>query len=181
MCQRVTVIGAGRIGVDISLYLSESERATALAEAQQEFYRQWGVDPVSQQRGGLIRPLPAKSPRTVWLLQRSTATPGRGPGKTTGWISRINLQANGVRLLGGVDYRCIDDQGLHINYQGVPQLLPVDTIIICTGQQPCSTLAEQLRLAGEQRPVHILAGDGQNSQTDARLAIASATALALQI
>ena len=179
--QRVAVIGAGGIGVDIALYLSESERATALAEEQQQFYRQWGVDPLRQQRGGLIRPLPAKSPRTVWLLQRSTATPGRGPGKTTGWISRINLQANGVRLLGGVDYRCIDDQGLHINYQGVPQLLPVDTIIICTGQQPCSTLAEQLRLAGEQRPVHILAGDGQNSQTDARQAIASATALALQI
>ncbi|ARU95269.1 NADPH-dependent 2,4-dienoyl-CoA reductase [Tatumella citrea] len=177
--QRVAVIGAGGIGVDIALYLSEPTATPA--EEKRQFCRQWGIDPQRQRRGGLIQPLLEKSPREVWLLQRSGATPGRGPGKTTGWISRISLQANGVHLLGGVDYQYIDDQGLHIGYQGKSQLLPVDTIIICTGQQPCSTLAEQLRSAGEQRPVHILVGDGQNAQTDARQAIAAATALALQI
>lgn len=177
--QRVAVIGAGGIGVDLALYLSEP--VINPTEEQQQFCRIWGIDPRRQRRGGLARPRPVKSPREVWLLQRSATTPGRGPGKTTGWISRISLQANGVHLLGGVDYQCIDDQGLHIICQGNPQRLPVDTIILCTGQQACSSLAEQLQLAGEQRPVHILAGDDHTAQTDARQAIASATALALQI
>ncbi len=178
--QRVAIIGAGGIGVDIALYLSE-HTADSAEQQQQQFNLQWGIDRQRRQRGGLTAPQPAASSREIWLLQRRPATPGRGPGKTTGWISRVSLQAHGVHLLGGVEYQAIDDQGLHILYQGSPQVLAVDTIIVCTGQQPQSQLAEQLRVSGEQRPVHLLAGGGSSALTDARLAIAEATALALQI
>ncbi len=178
--QRVAVIGAGGIGVDIALYLTGADNPS-LQIQQQEFFRHWGIDQRQKQRGGLITPRPLPALREVWLLQRQPATPGRGPGKTTGWISRAILQSMNVHLWGGVSYREINDQGLHLTYQQTEQLLSVDNIIICTGQQPHAQLAESLRRDGFRQPVHILGGDAATSQTDARQAIASATALALQI
>lgn len=43
-------------------------------------------------------------------------------------------------MLGGVSYEKFDDQGLHINVAGVPQILEVDNVIVCAGQEPLKDL-----------------------------------------
>src|SRR3546814_13403900 len=63
-----------------------------------------------------LRPEP--SPRQVWLLQRSDGRPGARLGKTTGWVHRATLKAKGVRMLGGVEYLGLDDDGLRVRVEG---------------------------------------------------------------
>ena len=51
-------------------------------------------------------------------------------------------------MLAGVEYEHIDDAGLHIKVDGKPQLLEVDTIVICAGQEPRRELVAGLVAAG---------------------------------
>ena len=39
-------------------------------------------------------------------------------------------------MINGVDYRLIDDDGLHLMIEDKPVSLDVDTVIICAGQEP---------------------------------------------
>src|SRR3546814_19706617 len=71
-----------------------------------------------------LRPEP--SPRQVWLLQRSGGRPGARLGKTTGWVHRAPLKAKGVKMLGGVEYLGVDDDGLRVRVDGSEQMLAVD-------------------------------------------------------
>ena len=45
----------------------------------------------------------------------------------------------------GVDYKKIDDQGLHIAVDGKERLLEVDSIILCAGQSPLRDLVDGLQ------------------------------------
>ena len=45
----------------------------------------------------------------------------------------------------GVDYKKIDDQGLHITVDGKERLLEVDNIILCAGQSPLRDLVDGLQ------------------------------------
>ena len=76
------------------------------------------------------------------------ASRARSSGKTTGWIHRATLKAKQVRMLGGVEYLGVDDEGLHIRVDGVQQTLPVDHVVICAGQEPFKPLAAELRAGG---------------------------------
>ncbi len=78
-----------------------------------------------------------------------------------------------------VSYEKIDDRGLHVTIGGEPQLLEVDQVIICAGQEPRRDLAEPLRAAG--KPVHLIGGCDVAMELDARRAIAQGTKLALEI
>ncbi|MDF5829097.1 hypothetical protein P4233_19280 [Pseudomonas aeruginosa] len=50
------------------------------------------------------------------------------------------------------EYLGIDDAGLHIRVaEGEPQVLPVDTVIVCAGQDPLRELQDGL-LAAERAP-----------------------------
>ena len=40
-----------------------------------------------------------------------------------------------VKLLGGVSYDKVSPEGLHIRQKGKAQVLPVDTVVVCAGQQ----------------------------------------------
>lgn len=62
--------------------------------------------------------------------------PGKDLGKTTGWIHRLSLQKRGVQMVKGVTYERVDDQGLHISVNGKKQVLEVDNVISCAGQEP---------------------------------------------
>ena len=70
---------------------------------------------------------------------------GAGPGKTTGWVHRIELKRNGVKMLAGVEYVKVDDAGLHIRVDGRDEVLPVDHVILCAGQEPVRELAPARR------------------------------------
>ena len=177
--ERVAIIGAGGIGFDTAMYLSQQGESTSKNIA--EFCLEWGIDTSLQHAGGL-RPEGthlAKSPRQIVMLQRKTSKPGEGLGKTTGWIHRTTLLARGVKMLAGVSYERIDDEGLHITVGGEPQTLAVDNVIICAGQDPRRELAEPLRELG--KTLHLIGGADVAMELDARRAIAQGTRLALEI
>ena len=177
--ERVAIIGAGGIGFDAAMYLSQQGESTSKNIA--EFCLEWGIDTSLQHAGGL-RPEGthlAKSPRQIVMLQRKTSKPGEGLGKTTGWIHRTTLLARGVKMLAGVSYERIDDEGLHITVGGEPQTLAVDNVIICAGQDPRRELAEPLRELG--KTLHLIGGADVAMELDARRAIAQGTRLALEI
>lgn len=171
---RVAVIGAGGIGFDVAAYLTHSG-GDAGPDAG-AFLEQWGVDPDYRARGGLREPRRPRPPRTVHLLQRKTTKVGAGLGKTTGWIHRTELRHRGVTMSAGVRYDRIDDEGLHLTVDGTSSVLPVDTIVLCTGQEPRRDLYEELRAAG--RTAHLIGGADVAAELDAKRAIRQGTELA---
>jgi len=177
--QRVAIIGCGGIGFDTAMYLSQPGDPTSQNIA--EFCVEWGIDTSLQQAGGLRPEGPhlARSPRQIVMLQRKASKPGEGLGKTTGWIHRTTLLSRGVKMIPAVSYQKIDDAGLHVEIGGEPQLLAVDNVIICAGQEPNRTLQEPLLAAG--KTVHLIGGSDVAGELDARRAIAQGTKLALGI
>jgi len=177
--KRVAIIGCGGIGFDTAMYLSQPGEATSQNIA--EFCVEWGIDTSLQLHGGLRPEGPQlhKSPRQIVMLQRKASKPGEGLGKTTGWIHRTTLLARGVKMFPSVSYEKIDDNGLHVTIGGEPQLLAVDHVILCAGQEPRRALAEALRASG--KPLHLIGGCDVAMELDARRAIAQGTRLALEI
>ncbi len=177
--ERVAIIGAGGIGFDIAEYLSQSGNPSSLDS--HAFSHEWGIDRDLAHRGGLspeggqVHP----SPRQIFLLQRKTSKVGEGLGKTTGWIHRTSLAMRGVKMLNSVSYESIDDEGLHIIRAEQASCLPVDTIIICAGQEPRRELHQPLLDMG--KTVHLIGGADVAVELDARRAIEQGTRLALAI
>ncbi len=172
---RVAIIGAGGIGFDVAEYLTEGHPSATMDTAR--WSQDWGIGDPATTPGGLTRPAPHPPQREVWLLQRKAEKPGRGLGKTTGWIHRAALQARGVHMLGGVSYDAITEQGLHITRDGVPELLAVDTVVLCAGQLPARGLADALTALG--RSPHVIGGADVAAELDAKRAIDQGTRLAL--
>jgi 2,4-dienoyl-CoA reductase (NADPH2) len=176
MGQRVAIIGAGGIGVDVAEYLTHGETCSSLN--RDEFLKEWGVDPSYQLPGG-ISPKGsefASSWREVYLLQRKATKIGGTLGKTTGWIHRLTLKHRNVCMMGGVTYRKIDDQGLTINAAGTDRLLEVDNVVVCAGQDPLRNLYEELNTGGV--PVHLIGGADKAVELDAKRAIDQGARLA---
>lgn len=177
--KRVAIIGCGGIGFDTAMYLSQSGASTS--QSISEFCAEWGIDQSLTQPGGL-RPEGAqlaKSPRQIVMLQRKASKPGEGLGKTTGWIHRATLLARGVKMVPGVSYQRIDDDGLHVSIGGETQVIAVDNIVLCAGQEPRRDLADALMIAG--KAVHLIGGCDVALELDARRAIEQGTRLALAI
>ncbi|EKN3848319.1 NADPH-dependent 2,4-dienoyl-CoA reductase [Yersinia enterocolitica] len=177
--ERVAIIGAGGIGFDTAEYLSQSGDSSSLDS--RAFSQEWGIDQDLAHRGGLS-PTGGKvhlSPRQIFLLQRKTSKVGEGLGKTTGWIHRTSLAMRGVKMLNSVSYESIDDEGLHIIRAEQASCLPVDTIIICAGQEPRRELHQPLLEMG--KTVHLIGGADIAAELDARRAIDQGTRLALTI
>ena len=175
--RRVAIVGAGGIGFDVGEFLVQDAPSPSLdVEA---WMREWGVDPRFESAGGLRPPHATASPRQVWLLQRSPGKPGAKLGKTTGWIHRSTLKHKGVRMIGGVEYVGVDDEGFHLRIEGQPQLLPVDHVVVCAGQEPDRGLLPALQAAG--RSVHLVGGADVAAELDAKRAIAQASRLAARL
>ncbi|MBP6736350.1 MAG: NADPH-dependent 2,4-dienoyl-CoA reductase, partial [Rhodobacteraceae bacterium] len=126
--------------------------------------------------GGLAEPAPEAPARAVWLLQREPEKPGRGLGKTTGWIHRAALAAKRVKMLGGCSYDRISDEGLWITRDGQPELIPADTVVLCAGQLPERGLADRLAAAGIV--AHVIGGADVAAELDAKRAINQGARLA---
>jgi 2,4-dienoyl-CoA reductase (NADPH2) len=171
---RVAIVGAGGIGFDVAELLTHAGGDDAAA-----FRDEWGIDLQCAARGGLKPAVEVASPRQVWLLQRKDTKVGAGLAKTTGWIRRTLLKKRGVTMLSGVEYERIDDEGLHIRVAGKAQLLPVDTIVVCAGQEPRRELVAGLEAAGV-KPV-LIGGADVASELDAKRAIEQGTEVALAL
>jgi 2,4-dienoyl-CoA reductase (NADPH2) len=177
--KRVAVVGAGGIGFDVSEFLVHSGTPPSLDATK--FFAEWGVDTSLQSRGAVegVKPHPEKPAREVILLQRKDEALGKRLGKTSGWVHRAGLKARGVRMLGGVNYDRIDDQGLHISVNGKSEILVVDDVIICAGQEPRRDLLASLQLAGHT--VHVIGGADVAAELDAKRAIDQGCRLAAQM
>jgi 2,4-dienoyl-CoA reductase (NADPH2) len=174
---RVAVVGAGGIGFDVSEFLVEAGTSATLNPA--EWRREWGVGDPAETAGGLATPEPEAPARQVYLLQRKPEKPGRGLGKTTGWIHRAALQAKGVKMIGGVSYDRITDEGLWVTINGEAQLLAVDDVVLCAGQLPERSLYDQLIAAGIN--AHVIGGADVASELDAKRAIDQGARLAARL
>lgn len=175
--RRVAIIGAGGIGFDVAEYLVHEGHSPALDPPL--WRSEWGVVDPESVRGGVRKPAPTPPAREVYLLQRKVGKPGAGLGKTTGWIHRAALKMKRVEMLAGVQYHRIDDAGLHLLEGGQPRTLAVDSIVLCTGQEPRRELEAPLRAAG--LGVHLVGGADVAAELDAKRAIRQATLLALQL
>lgn len=206
----VAVIGAGGIGFDVSDFLTHvhdeaHEPAAPLSEdptatpnlpyvdkhAVDMFLKDWGVDKTIQVPGGLLKKDKKDSPtkpRKIFLLQRKPGRLGKGLGKTTGWIHRSTLKNRGVENIGGCKYVDVTDDGLIIEVQGKKRTLPVNTVVLCAGQESYKPLFDTLTAGGatagaegSSPSVFLIGGAQEAGELDAKRAIDQGTRLASQI
>ncbi|MCT1384161.1 FAD-dependent oxidoreductase [Brachybacterium sp. p3-SID1565] len=201
--ERVAIIGAGGIGVDVAQYLSAPQPSPTLDA--QAWKRHWGVADPADHRGGILPRLSAPCPRpgsgsgsdgavpqpdqpaldvpadgrrarVVHLLQRKDTKIGAGLGRTTGWVHRAELRRAGVVQHTGVAYQRIDEHGLHVRVGDQAQLIEVDTVVICAGQVSERSLADELLQArsGRSPRVHVVGGADVAAELDAERAIRQA-------
>lgn len=177
--KRVAIIGAGGIGFDVAVFLSHPTHLTP--NPVDQYLWQWGIDREMRARGAIegIEPVWPLSPRTIYLLQRKTSKHGASLGKTTGWVHRLSLKASGVQFLGGVHYKAMDDQGLHIEVKEQEKILSVDHVVICAGQESLREL--ELPLKKAKIPVHLIGGAYKALELDAKTAIRQGTILANEL
>jgi 2,4-dienoyl-CoA reductase (NADPH2) len=171
---RVAIIGAGGIGFDVAEFLSEAAPSPTTDIAR--WTKEWGVDMTMATPGGLMAAQPEKSERQIWLLQRTEGRPGARLNKTSGWVHRATLKNKKVAMVGGVSYDRIDDAGLHVTIDGKAQVLDVDNVIVCAGQEPNRALHEALVTRGVD--VRLVGGADVAAELDAKRAIDKATRMA---
>ncbi|ALG74193.1 2,4-dienoyl-CoA reductase [Azospirillum thiophilum] len=179
--RRVAVVGAGGIGFDIAEFLAHGEEGPSPSLDPALWRAEWGVADPADARGGVagIRPRLAPPAREIVLLQRKPTKPGAGLGKSTGWIHRAQLKMKNIQALAGVNYERIDDDGLTISFGEARervQTLAVDSIVLCTGQEPLRELLAPLEAAGIA--VHLIGGADVAAELDAKRAIDQGTRLA---
>jgi 2,4-dienoyl-CoA reductase (NADPH2) len=163
--REVVIIGMGGIGFDVALYLLErGSRAPLDAQA---FAKHWGIS----RQGGTSSLEPKVPAHRITMLKRSTGPFGHTLGRTTGWVHRAELARNGVRMLKGVEYRRIDDAGVHVLSEAKEIVLAADTIIVCAGQVPN-------RINGDRPHYHFIGGAKEAGELDAERAMLEGAELA---
>lgn len=175
--ERVAIIGAGGIGFDVAAFITNEQAPDA--ERLERFFQHWGVDVDPAVPGGVRAPAPPAAAREVYLLQRKETKVGAGLGLTTGWIHRAHVGSRGVRMMSGVTYEAIDDDGLHISVNGRAETLAVDTVVVCAGQLSERGVYDELR--GRGVPTHLIGGALVAGELDAKRAIREGVELAARI
>jgi 2,4-dienoyl-CoA reductase (NADPH2) len=185
--QRVAIVGAGGIGFDVAEYLVSTDPQGHVHSTTLDlpaWQAEWGVTDPALAPGGLSPQRPQVSPpeRQVTLLQRKAGKPGAGLGKTTGWIHRAALKNKNVEMVGGVNYERIGDAGLLVTYgdkRTDGTWIECDTVVLCTGQVPLRTLADELLALG--KTAHVIGGAFEAGELDAKRAIDQAARLAASL
>jgi 2,4-dienoyl-CoA reductase (NADPH2) len=179
--KRVAIIGAGGIGFDTAEFLAHDPNHEATSQNKEAFFKEWGVDKDYEQPGALIyKKETPHNPREIYLLQRKSTKHGKTLGKTTGWIHRASLNDKGVEMIGGVQYKKIDDLGLHITVDGKDRCLEVDHVVVCAGQVSESELYNSLK-DSLGKPCHLIGGAFIAEELDAKRAIKQGVDLAHEI
>jgi len=181
--KKVAIIGAGGIGFDVAEYLIH-DPSISLPISVQHWCDDWGVDLKATVNGGLAaEQLPAHPFRELYLLQRKASKVGAGLGKTSGWVHRAALIRGGVKMLAGVEYNKIDDAGLHITVGGEMQILAVDNVILCAGQDSLAELMPESSATNDQTTprFHRIGGAKLAAELDAKRAIKEGAELAASL
>lgn len=178
---RVAVIGAGGIGFDVSEFLLKPPHQPQ-PQPLADWKREWGVDAEANYmtEGGLQHPEVEAPVREIYLLQRKTTPLGIGLGKTSGWVHRAQLKKHAVRMLRGVQYKAVTSEGLWVEMNGQDQLLRVDTIVVCAGQESVKDLMPQQGQATLAN-YHIIGGAKLAAELDAKRAIRDGAEIAAKL
>ena len=179
--QRVAVIGAGGIGFDVSEFLLRPQHQPQ-PQPLAVWQREWGIDPHPDydSEGGLQPAEVDTAVREIYLLQRKSTPLGIGLGKTSGWVHRAQLKKHAVKMLRGVQYKVVTNEGLWIEINGYDQLLRVDTIVVCAGQESVKDIMPK----GDENTLanyHIIGGAKLASELDAKRAIREGAELAAKL
>jgi 2,4-dienoyl-CoA reductase (NADPH2) len=78
-----------------------------------------------------------------------------------------------------VEYVAVDDDGFHVRVDGVVQVLAVEHVVVCAGQESRRELFDTLRAGGRQ--AHVIGGADIAVELDARRAIDQGSRLAAQL
>src|SRR5688572_24312625 len=163
----VAIIGMGGIGFDVAVYLLERESRAPLDAAA--FSAHWGISPA----GEISELSPGRPQHRITMLKRSTTPFGHSLGRTTGWVHRAELARNGVKMLKGVEYRRIDDAGVHIAVDGKEAVVPADTVIVCAGQDSNNSFSND--------QYHSIGGAKEAGELDAKRAMLEGAELAARL
>lgn len=174
---KVAIVGAGGIGFDMAEFLVHQGESPSMNV--EHYMKEWGVDMDYSQPGANMQPKPTPPAREIYLLKRSTGKHGKGLGKTTGWIHRASLAMKQVKMMANVEYQKVDDAGLHIAINGETQVLPVDHVVVCAGQEPLRDLFDTLEASGITS--HLIGGAKEAAELDAKRAIYEAAHLVAAI
>jgi 2,4-dienoyl-CoA reductase (NADPH2) len=154
--ERVAIIGAGGIGVDVAHLVSHRDV---------EFYATYGLEAPGRSAPASAPPDPA---RAVTLMRRGTRV-GERIGPSTRWAVVQELRMAGVEILTGVTYERIEPGAVVIrDAEGSERPVAADTVVIAAGQEPDTTLARSL--AGAGRPHIVIGGAGGAAELDAERA-----------
>jgi 2,4-dienoyl-CoA reductase (NADPH2) len=154
--ERVAIIGAGGIGVDVAHFLSFGE--ANVDDGTRFLYEQGLAAPAD---GAVL----ITGRRNVALMRRG-ATIGEGIGKTTRWAVVRALRAAGVRTLPNVAYERIVAGGIEVRTsEGSVRKIEADTIVIAAGQERNDALLEPIRALGI--PFRVIGGAREASELNA--------------
>ncbi len=130
---------------------------------------------------GGLQPVEIEVPvRQIYLLQRKTTPLGIGLGKTSGWVHRAQLKKHAVRMMRGVQYKAVTNEGLWVEVNGHDQLLRVDTVVVCAGQESVKDLMPLTQESTLAR-YHIIGGAKLAAELDAKRAIREGAELAAEL
>lgn len=189
--RRVAILGAGGIGFDVAEFLAHGTdispdindpKYRPTPQTPNEFFTKWGVstNPSNDDVGGLTKPVHAPPHRQIYLLQRSKGRLGQGLNKTTGWVHRATIKQAKVIQIGGASYDKITDEGLWIHVDGQVQLLRVDSVVLCVGQESVNTLMPNLGDTPHAN-YHIIGGAKNAEKLDAKRAIKEGFLLGIRL
>jgi len=179
--RRVAIIGAGGIGFDVAEFLTHPDEG-GQPQRVEEWMAEWGVVDPGHSRGGVAEAGPVTPARQVWLLQRGAGRIGARLNRTTGWVHRLTLTRRGVQMLNNVHYEGIEDAGLRVSFGSErtdAQLIEVDDVVLCAGQESRRELADELTAAGVT--FHLIGGAHVAAEIDAKRATDAGVRLALRL
>jgi 2,4-dienoyl-CoA reductase (NADPH2) len=74
-------------------------------------------------------------------------------------------------MLKGVEYRRIDDAGVHVTVDGKESVIAADTVVVCAGQEPLRPVAAK----------HLIGGAREAGELDAKRAMREGAELAASL
>ena len=155
--QKVAVIGAGGIGFDVSEFITHAGGRPA--STARPSGNEWGIDTALDARGGIARIKAEASGGARGVPAAAQEVQGRrrpGQDHRLDPPYRSEEQERADAQLGRVPQRSTTPACTSRIGEGEPQLLPVDTVIVCAGQDPLRELQEGLEAAGQK--VHLIGG-----------------------
>ncbi len=134
--ERVAIVGAGGIGVDVAHYLSFGE--SDVDEGTRFLYDQGLAAPYD---GAIV----VTGRKRVALMRRGT-TIGERIGKTTRWAVLRALRSAGVETYTGVTYDAIVAGGVRIrDAGGNARTIAADTVVVAAGQERNDALLPEIQ------------------------------------